>query len=430
MTDHSATRQDSPLPHDASDVFTADSPPLQAGDGIPFALKPLCVLIVVPTLQAGAADEGAIELARMLAAAGHRPIVVSRGGRWQDEIAAAGGEFVIRDVASKNPFIMLRNALALARLIRERRCDLVHAYGRAPAWSAYFAARLRGVPFLTTWTKGFREQNALKHMYNSVMARGDRVIAVSDQLADLINDRYGTSFERITVVPRPVDLLRFDPAGIAPERIAAVRRHWGVEPDTKVVLVVGRMLRRKGHHVVVQAMHRLKELGLKNVLCVFIGEDHGHTRYAGELWDLVLSTNTTDVIRLAGPATDLPASYAAATVVVSAATQPEGLQRSILEAQAMGRPVIVSDLGAGPEAVLAPPSFGEDRMTGLRVSAGDPAALAAALVRLVSLSDAAQRSIGARGRSWVASRFDAAAAAEPLLNVYAELAGSAGRHRR
>ena len=114
------------------------------------------------------------------------------------------------------------------------------------------------------------------------------------------------------------------------------------------------------------------------------------------------------MVRLAGAVDDMPAAYAAATVVVSAAVQPEGLQRAILEAQAMARPVVISDLAAGPEAVLAPPSVPEERMTGLRVPAGDEAALAAALIRLFSLTDAARAAIGTRGRAWVATHFDAA----------------------
>ena len=207
-----------------------------------------------------------------------------------------------------------------------------------------------------------------------------------------------------------------------PERLDAVRRAWGVAPDDKVILVAGRMLRRKGHQVVIQAVSRLKDMGLKDFLCVFVGEDQGRTRYTGELWDLVLGTNTTDVIRMAGPIDDMPAAYAAATVVASAAIQPEGLQRVVLEAQAMGRPVIVSDLGAGPDAVLAPPAVAEDRMTGLRFSSGDAAALAAALIRLFSLPESARAAIGARGRAWVVTNFNAPAVAEPMLRLYAEVA--------
>jgi glycosyltransferase involved in cell wall biosynthesis len=168
-------------------------------------------------------------------------------------------------------------------------------------------------------------------------------------------------------------------------------------------------------------VHRLKERGLKDFVCVFAGEDQGRSRYTGELWDLVSETGTTDVVRLVGAVDDMPAAYAAATVVVSAAVQQEGLQRAILEAQAMARPVVVSDLAAGPDVVLAPPAVTEDRMTGLRVPTGDEAALAAALIRLFSLSDAARAAAGARGRAWVAEHFDAPSIARATLSLYADV---------
>ena len=128
---------------------------------------------------------------------------------------------------------MLRNAFALIAPCARAPLRRIHAHGRAPAWSAYLAARLTGVPFLTTWYKGFREQNAFKRLYNGVMARGDRVIAVSEQLAQLINDRYGTPWERIAVVPCSIDFERFDPADVTRERIEAMRRAWGVKPTPR-----------------------------------------------------------------------------------------------------------------------------------------------------------------------------------------------------
>ena len=285
-----------------------------------------------------------------------------------------------------------------------------------------YAARRAGVPFLTSWYKGFRQQNLFKRLYNGVMARGDCVVAISDQIAELVVERYKTPWDRITVIPASIDFERFDPARVSQDRIDAVRSAWGVQGDTKVVLAVGRMLRRKGHHVVVDAVRRLKEMGLKDFMCVFVGEDQGKSRYSGELWDLVLATGTTEVIRMAGATDDLPAAFAASTVVVNAANQPEGLQRAILEAQAMAKPVVVSDLGAGPDAVLAPPAVAEDRMTGLRFSAGDSVALAAALVRLFSLPPAARAAVGARGRAWVLANFNAEAAAEPTLRLYEQMA--------
>ena len=262
-------------------------------------LRSLTILIAVPTLQAGAADSGAVELVRTLAAAGHKAIIVSEGGRLSDQVTTAGGVCIVLRMASCNPIIVLRNALKLKRIIREHRCDLLHAHSRAPAWSTYLAARLTGVPFVTTWYKGFREQNPLKRLYNSVMVRGGRVIAVSEQLAELIHDRYETPWSRISVVPLSIDVQRFDPATVSRERITAVRRAWGVAATDRVILVVGRMLRRKGHHVVVEAARRLKAMGVKNFVFVFAAEDHG-TRYAAELWDQVMAAGASDVIRMAG----------------------------------------------------------------------------------------------------------------------------------
>jgi glycosyltransferase involved in cell wall biosynthesis len=382
----------------------------------------LTVLVAVPTLEAGAADVGALDLVRILSAGGHHPIVISNGGRLEPAVYTAGGEFMRLNTASRNPLTIVGNAFALRRLIRARRCDVLHAHGRTAAWSALMAARMTGVPFLTSWYKGFREQNILKRFYNGVMARGDRVIAVGDQIAELIAERHRVPSNCITVIPTAVDFDRFDPAKVSADRINAVRETWGVRKDTKVILVVGRMLRRKGHHVVVQAMRRLKDIGLKDFLCVFAGEDQGRTRYTGEVWDLVLATDTTEVIRLAGAVVDLPAAFGASTIVVSAAIQPEGLQRALLEALAMQKPVIASDLAAGTDVVLAPPAVSEDRMTGLRFASGDPAALAAALIRIFSMPEAARRAIGARGRDWVLAQFNAASVSAQMLALYAEIA--------
>jgi glycosyltransferase involved in cell wall biosynthesis len=389
----------------------------------PDARRALTVMIVVPSLDSGAADAGAVELTRILHRAGHHAIVASRPGRLVAEVTAAGGEFVALDLASANPPAVLRNVTVLVRLVRERQCRVIHALGRTAAWSAWLAARITHVPFVTSWYKGFREQNVFKHLYNGIMARGDRVVAVSEQIAQLIHDRYGTPWTRIAVLPCSVDLKRFDPAAVSRERVEAIRRAWGVKAETKLILITGRIIRRKGHHVVVRAVRRLKDMGLKDFLCVFVGEDRGRTHYTGELWDLVLSTGTMDVVRLSAPVTDMAAAYAAASAVVSAAVQPEGLQRAILEAQAMARPVIVSDLGAGPEVVLTPPAVPEGRMSGLRFPAGDDAALAASLLRLFSIPEPARRAMGQRGRAWVLDHFDPETVADQALRLYDEVAG-------
>jgi glycosyltransferase involved in cell wall biosynthesis len=134
-----------------------------------------------------------------------------------------------------------------------------------------------------------------------------------------------------------------------------------------------------------------------------------------------------DVIRMAAPVADMPAAYAAASAVVSSAVQPEGLQRAILEAQAMARPVVVSDLAAGADVVLTAPAVPEGRVSGLRFQAGDEAALAAALLRLFSMPEPTRGAMGARGRDWVLGHFDLAAVAEQTLRLYGKVTGRDAR---
>ena len=388
------------------------------------------VLIVLPTLDGGASDAGAVELVRILASGGYHPIVAAQAGRLVPDVTSAGGEFVPLNTGTKNPVAVLRNAAALARLVRERHCVAIHALARASAWSACIAARFTGVPFMTTWYKGFREQNLLKRAYNRVMARGDYVVAVSEQLTQLVNDRYGTPWDRLSVVPVSIDLERFDPQRVSQARIDAIRQSWDVGRDTKVIVVTGRILRRKGHHIVVRAAQRLKQNGLKDFLIVFVGEDRGRSHYTGELWDLVLATGTVDVIRMAAPVSDIAAAYAAASAVVSAAVQPEGLQRALLEAQAMEKPVIVSDLAAGADVVLSPPAVPQDRITGLRFAADDDAALSGALLRLFAMPEPIRRALGMRGRKWVLEHFNAQTVAEQTLRLYDRVTAPEQRQNR
>jgi glycosyltransferase involved in cell wall biosynthesis len=406
----------------AKELLHPDFPDAPIATVAPIAAPALTVLIAVPTLEAGAADEGAVELAHMLAANGHRAVVVSSGGRLEQSLD--GAAIVRLDMASRNPLVMLRNAFALKRLIVQHRCAIVHALARGPAWSALIATRMTGVPLVTTWYNGFRDQNILKHVYNGVMARGQRVIAVNDQIADSIAARHGVAAERIVVVPSRIDAACFDPAHMTTERIDAVRAAWDIGADTRAIVVIGRILRRKGHHVIVRAAGRLKDMGLRDFAFVLVGEDHGRSSYSGELWDLVLATQTSDVIRIAGPPEDLPAAYSASIAVVAAATQLEGSQRSLLEAMAMARPVIVSDLAAGPEIVLAPPAVAEDRMTGLRFPSGDDGELAAALIKLLSAPESTRLAIGRRGRERAITHFATSDTETQLLAVYQEIARS------
>jgi glycosyltransferase involved in cell wall biosynthesis len=381
----------------------------------------MTVAQVLPRLQSGSAEIAALSTVRALVAAGHRAVVVSGGGRLDAAVEQAGGRHVRMDMASQYPWMMLRNALALRAMVRREGVDVLHAWGRAPAWSSWLAARLAGISFVTTYHKGYNETNPLKRIYNGVMARGDRVVAMSESIAELIHDRYGTPWDRIRVAQPDLDLSGFDPDAIAPERIEALRTAWGAEPQTRIVLLVGRLTLRKGAHVLVHAARRLKERGIRDVLCVVLGEDQDRTRYAAEIWDLILSTETADIVRFGGYCEDMPAAYAAASLMVAAAVRAEGLQIPVVEAQAMRLPVIASDLSAGPDVLLAAPRVAEDRAAGWLVKAGDEAGLAAAIVGALAKPAAVRQAMGERGRAWVEAQFIGKSMVGRLLDVYGEI---------
>src|SRR5436190_23442024 len=143
----------------------------------PTARSPV-VLQVLPSLVSGGAERGTVELTGALVEAGWTSYVASGGGPLESEIARAGATHLTLPLASKNPLVMRRNAAKLARLIRRLGIDIVHARSRAPAWSAWVAATATGRRFVTTFHNAYGAHTALKRRYNSVMARGDRAVAI------------------------------------------------------------------------------------------------------------------------------------------------------------------------------------------------------------------------------------------------------------
>lgn len=391
-------------------------------DSISIPGHPLTVVQVVPDLQPGNAGQTAVQVTEALTERGHRTIVVTEGGRLESELARAGADIRHLPVATKNPSQIIANGRALADLARETGADLLHAQSRAPAWSCLLARRLCRVPYVTTYDNNFREQNALKRLYNSAMVRGSRVIALGDRIASLIESRYGTPRERIAVVDRSVDLSRFNPDDVSKERRELLARNWSLQPGARVVLLPGRLTKRKGPHVLVDAALKLREAGLKGITFVLAGEGQAGSGYAADLWDRVHQEGLSDLIRFVGHCPDMPAAYSLADIAVTTVLQPGGPQRAVLEAQAMRKPVVVSDGEERGDILLASPFAPEAATTGLLYPAGHSDELAQALFKLLAIGKPARAAMGERGRAFVASRFPEQAFVDRMLSVYAEVA--------
>ncbi|MGB3457247.1 MAG: glycosyltransferase family 4 protein, partial [Litorimonas sp.] len=294
------------------------------------------VLQVLPELDAGGVERTTVEVADALVQAGHGAFVVSGGGRLVPRLLKTGATHFTARIGSKRLLSFPWRVAAIRKLIVLNGIDIVHARSRAPAWAAWRAALAEGVPFVTTYHGIYNEGVPGKRRYNSIMARGDRVIANSRFTADHVMATHKTPEARIRVVHRGVDMALFDPAAVPPARVEAVWRTWGVSPEDRVVLLPGRLTRWKGQIVAIEALGRLPG----DWVLVCAGDAQGRDAYERELRELAQRLGVADRLRLPGHETDMPAALLAADRVITPSTDPEAFGRTAAEAQAMGRWVV------------------------------------------------------------------------------------------
>lgn len=372
------------------------------------------ILQVLPSLVTGGVERGTVEITDAITRAGGRALVASEGGRLVPAIEAAGGRHVCLPLAAKNPAVIWSNAGRLESLIRSEGVSIVHARSRAPAWSAWLACQRTRARFVTTYHGTYSESLPLKRQYNSVMARGEIVIAASRFIADLIHSRHRVPPARIRVIPRGIDPAVFDPGAVAPDRSARLATEWKLPPAMRVVMLPGRLTAWKGQTVLLNALARLRR---RDVCVVLVGSDQGRTRYTDQLLLQARRLGVADRVRLAGDCHDMPAALLLADVVVHASTEAEAFGRVVIEAQAMGRAVIASDLGGPVETV-------EQGVTGWRVPPGDAAALAAAINYALDLPPGALQSLAAAARGSVLRTATVGAMQDATLAVYRDVLGA------
>ncbi|MFM7344317.1 MAG: glycosyltransferase family 4 protein [Tagaea sp.] len=369
------------------------------------------IMQVLPSLVTGGVERGAADVAAALAASGWKSVVVSEGGPMVREIERAGAVHVTLPVASKNPFTMRKNVGRLVEVARAHGIDLVHARSRAPAWSARSAARELGVPFVTTFHGTYNFGNPIKRWYNSVMAKGARVIAISDFIAKHVTENYGTPPALLRVIHRGVDIARFDPSRVSAERVIKLSREWRLPDGLPVIMLPGRLTRWKGQTLLIDAAAKLDR---RDVVVLFVGSDQGRTGYRRELENLARRRGLEGIVRIVDHCNDMAAAYMLADVVVSASTDPEAFGRVVAEAQAMGRPVVAPDHGGAPE-ILVP---GE---TGWLFRPGDSDGLAEALRKALALDPAARDDLAGHAIAHVNDRFTKERMCAATLDVYEEV---------
>ena len=386
----------------------------------PRSLAGATILQIVPALVEEPAARSAANVAHVLLRAGARALIAGDNGPLVDELTTAGAEWIPMINATVNPLRLRRNARELERLIAQERIDIVHAYDAGAAWSARVAASQIAV-WLVTTLPDVPSYTGLRGRYARGLAQADRIIAPSNYAAAPIIQRFGVTPEHITIVPRAIDTAKYDPRAVSAERIDALLKTWRVSPDDRIVLVPGRVAPWNGQIMMPDVVRTLLDEGVRDFAIVIAGETETDAKYARNLMKRAQVQNVDDVFRMAGHVADLPAAFAAADVVAVPAIEPPVLGRVVAQAQAMGRPVVTSDVGVLPEQVVAPPRMPEDVRTGWVAKAGDTADFARALTLALAIDRTIYRGMSARARQFVEYMFSPESVAEAMRAVYTSL---------
>lgn len=383
----------------------------------------LTILQVTPALNAGGVERTTLEIAQAISRAGGLALVASAGGRLEPDLKAAGGELIRLPLATKNPLTAISNAFKLAAIIRKRGVDVVHARSRAPAWSAYIAAKLTNRPFVTTFHGIYNARSAPKRFYNSIMARGDVVIANSEYTREHVLYHFRAKPERVVAIPRGADLSVFDPRVLKAEDVAAQRAAWGVAVgDARcVVIAPARLTRWKGQLVLIEAAAEVLKRRPGSLRVIFAGDAQGRVSYVNSMQAAIERGGLGEAVSIVGHLSDMALALAAADVAVFPVTEPEAFGRGAVEAQAMGVPVIASNLGGFTETIVE----GE---TGFLVPPGSAPSLAAALERMIDGTHAARAEMGRNGMQRARALYSTATLQAATMAVYQRVLGERTRN--
>ena len=388
----------------------------------PRSLAGATILQLVPALQDDPPGRAAVDIALALLQSGARAIVAGEGGPLVGELRAFGGEWLPMTNDTANPFRLRSNARFLATLIAAERIDIVHAQSAGAAWSALAAINRMPVFLVTSFPDQLPASSWLGNRFRSSLARGHKVIAPSSYISHAMIERYRIAADRISVVPRSIDTTIFDPALVRQDRVAALRRNWGVLPNVRVVLAPGRIVPAHGQLTLVEAARLMSATGAeRNVAFVLAGDDRADKSYTNTLRERARAHGVDTLFRFVGPVVDMPTALAASDVMAITAVEPPLSGRSVVQAQALGRPVITTTVGVLPESVLAPPRMKEELRTGWLVRPGDAPQLARALGAALSLDVTAYEALSARARQFVQFAFSPHSVAEAIRGVYTSL---------
>lgn len=341
-------------------------------------------------------------LSQQLVKEGHNVILACRPG------SAIDKNFRQQNLATLN--LPLKGALdgysaiELARYCRLHKIDIIHVHLGRDYWLAFLIKFLYpSVRIVATRHLIFRIKNSWPRrlLYKSF----DKIIAVSKAVEDVLNTASITEQRKISVVHNGIDIVRFSTAsnGTLPKLL-------GLKDNALTVGIVGHVSEHKGHDVFIASIPGiLKEV--PDAHFIIVGDDFNNGKYIAELEVLAESLNVKEKVFFIGPRNDIPNIMKDLNVLISA-SRTESFGLVLVEAMAVGVPVVATDVGAAREIVC-------DHVDGLIIQVNDSKALTEAVVKLLTDLPLAIK-MGQNGAAKVSECFSAVSMAKKTLKVYYE----------
>ena len=363
----------------------------------------LKVLQVIPKLGYGGAETGCYDIAHYLPENGCKSFIVTSGGELLKFVDKNKVKVFRLPVQTKNPILILINAIILTFIILFNNISIVHARSRAPAWSCLIASKITSRKFVTTFHGTYNFKSSLKKLYNSVMVRSDLIIAGSNFIFSHIKENYSNYLnqkKKLLVVFRGINVDYFDPTTKLETEEKKLLKQWEIEKDKKIILLPGRLTTWKGQEVFIEAINLVNiELGYEAFYAVILGSDQGRDLYKKKLIRLSEQYRLTKQLRFIDHCKDMALAYKVSDIIVSASIEPEAFGRVSVEAQSMEKPIIASNIGGSNETVV-------DEKTGYLFKAGDAKSLSQKILKTLTIDETQLKLIGIEGRKNIVQKFN------------------------
>ena len=361
------------------------------------------VLQVIPTLGYGGAETGCYDLAHYLYEQNCSSYIVTSGGELLKYINKNRVKVIRLPVHSKNPLLILINAIILSFIILFLKISIVHARSRAPAWSCYIATKITRRKFVTTFHGTYNFNNVFKKFYNSIMLKSDLIIAGSNFIFSHINENYPeylNSKKKFLVIFRGINTDYFDGSTILDTDEDKLLKKWEIKRGKKIILLPGRLTEWKGQELFLEAINLVNiQLGHEAFYAVILGSDQGRKIFKKKLIRLVDQYRLSNQVRFIDECKKMPIAYKIANIVISSSIEAESFGRVSVEAQSMEKPIIASNIGGSNETIV-------NNKTGILFESGNPEALSAKIVEVLQLDETTLKLMGNEGRKNVVKKFN------------------------